>query len=183
MLAYVFWHWKADSIPAEPYEALARDFHMALRAAPPPGFRGSFAFAIEGAAWIPDGRAAYEDWYLLDSSAALDSLDRAAVAPPRQDPHDAIARAVADGAGGLYRLYAGAPLPDATHALWFRKPAGMSYAALGAALAPLTSAGTAIWCRQMVLGPAPEFCVHSRGAVEPPPPVRAARLALRALPL
>ena len=182
MIAYVFWHWKADRVSAEHYETLARAFHARLREAPPAGFLESFAFAIPGAPWIPGRRAGYEDWYLLESSAALDSLDRAAVTPPRLEPHDAIAAAVDNGAGGLYKLRSGTPIPDATHALWFSKPAGMSYAALDAALEPLlTDAKAAVWCRQMVLGPALEFCLQSRGPLETPAPIEARRHPLRAL--
>jgi len=184
LIAYVFWHWKADRVPAGTYETLARNFHSVLRAAPSTEFVGSFAFAISGAPWIPDGRPAYEDWYLLETSAGLDALDRAAVSPPRLEPHDAIAGAVDAGTAGLYKLRSGTPLPDATRALWFRKPAGMSYAALDAVLEPLRRAtAIAIWSRQMVLGPAPEFCIHSREPVAAPPPIQARPHALRPLEL
>jgi len=49
-------------------------------------------------------------------------------------------------------------------ALWFAKPAGMSYEALyGMLQAEVERVGGSgsVWQRQMVLGPAPEFCWHS----------------------
>jgi hypothetical protein len=179
-LAYVFWHWKGEAIDASAYEQRARDFHASLAARPPEGFVRSACFAIAGAAWIPGGGAAYEDWYRIDSSAALDSLERAAVAPPHQTPHDAIAGQVAGGTAGLYRLRRGSPLDgEARHAHWFRKPPGMTYESLYRLLDPLVEVnGAAIWGRQMVLGPAPEFCLHAREAAVLSAPLEGAAIPL-----
>ncbi len=175
MLAYVFWHWRSDSVDREAYERLTRDFHASLRERRPEGFRRSVCFAMPGAGWIPDRRPAYEDWYLLDGSTALDPLDRAAVAAPHQTPHDAVARAVAGGAGGLYRLRLGTPLEErARFASWFRKPDGMAYERLYDLLEPLIGAGAALWGRQMVLGPAPEFCLHGGRPLALPSPLEGA---------
>jgi hypothetical protein len=178
VLAYVFWHWKSDAVESETYERLTRDFHASLRERPPEGFRRSACFAIPGAGWIPGRQPAYEDWYLVDGAAALDPLDRAAVAPPHQAPHDAVARAVAGGAGGLYRLRLGTPLERARFASWFRKPDGMAYGRLYDLLGPLTAAGAAVWGRQMVLGPAAEFCLHAGRPLELPAPLEGAAWAL-----
>ena len=101
MLAYVFWHWRRPACPP-PYEALQRRFHAALEAAPPAGFSGSRSLAIAGAPWAADGGQAYEDWYLLEGSAALDPLNAAAVTASRQQPHDAAAAAAEGGTAGLY---------------------------------------------------------------------------------
>ncbi len=152
MLAYVFWHWPAPAIETARYVERLVSFHRALRAAPPPGFRGSRILAIGGAPWVP-AAPAYEDWYLLDDFAALGALHEAAITATRQAPHDAVARLAAGGAGAVYRrLSSGAGVTGAIR--WVSKPAGESYAAF---LPRLRAAE--VWQRQMALGPAPEFCV------------------------
>lgn len=168
MLAYVFWHWRHAAVDREEYEQVLGAFHASLRDAPSPGFRRSWVWRVQGAPWLPEGTG-YEDWYLLDSSAALDPLNEAAVTASRQRAHDQAARLVAGGTAGLYRLRAGEPLPDAARGIWFAKPAGMSYAALLAAVpALLGERRFALWGRQMVLGIAPEFCLHVRDPIALP---------------
>ena len=162
MLAYVFWHWPRADVPAAAYEALQRPFHEALRGAPPAGFLGSRVLALGGAPWAGEGRDAYEDWYLVEGSAALDPLNEAAVSAPRRGAHDAAAAAAAGGTAGLYRLRLGSPDQVPHAAAWFAKPPGMSYSALFTTLDPLVrSDGAALWGRQMTLGPTPEFCLQS----------------------
>jgi hypothetical protein len=169
VLAYVFWHWPRADAPRSVYEALQQPFHEALRRAPPPGFLGSRVLALAGAPWAAEGRDAYEDWYLVEGSAALDPLNEAAVNAPRRAAHDAVASASAGGTAGLYRLRMGEP-GDVPHAAaWFAKPPGMSYSALYNTLEPLVrSEGTVLWARQMTLGPTPEFCLQSARAIELP---------------
>lgn len=180
MLAYVFWHWPRAGVSPADYERAQRRFHEALAAAPPPAFAGSRSAGLAGAAWAAGGGAAYEDWYLVDGSAALDPLNHAAISASRAAPHDAAAALAAGGAAGLYVLRAGTPLGAPRHATWFAKPAGMSYAALDDALRGLVArAAAAVWMRFMVLGPTPEFCLQSRDAVPLPPPFQGAALALR----
>jgi hypothetical protein len=95
-------------------------------------------------------------------------------------PHDAAAALAAGGAAGLYVLRAGAPVTAPRHAAWFAKPSGMSYGALDAALAPVVAApDVALWMRFMVLGPTPEFCLHSRAPLRLPPPCVATAFELR----
>jgi hypothetical protein len=152
MLAYVFWHWPASGVERDRYVARLVEFHRALRAAPPPGFRGSRVLAVAGAPWAgaPD---AYEDWYLLDDFAALGALNDAAVSGSRAARHEAVARLAGGGAGGLYRrLAAGTGAPAVAY--WVAKPPGATHASFVARL-PAAEA----WQRQLVLGPAPEFCV------------------------
>ena len=172
MLAYVFWHWPRPGVSRDEYERLQRRFHIALRDAPPVGFLGSRSEAIAAAPWTPDGEPAYEDWYLLESTAALDPLNEAAVTASRQAPHDAAAAAAAGGTAGLYRERLG--VVDGTIrnvAAWFGKPDGMSYPALYAALQPpVASRDGLLWCRQMVLGPTPEFCLQTSTPVALPAP-------------
>jgi hypothetical protein len=152
MLAYLFWHWPAPGQDADLYVERLLAFHRALRFAPPAGFHGSRVLAIEGTPWTP-GLQAFEDWYLVGDFAALGALNEAAVTASRQAPHDAVARLAGGGAGGLYRRRAtGAAAIE--RAAWFAKPAGEPYAAF---LARLPAAEA--WQRQMVLGPAPEFCL------------------------
>ena len=64
-------------------------------------------------------------------------------------------------------------------ASWFRKPPSLSYSALSEMLAPIIATAPAtLWMRQMVLGPTPEFCLHSRNAVELPPGIVGHTLSL-----
>lgn len=170
MLAYVSWHWPAPAVERDRYVDLLVAFHRALRAAPPPGFRGSRVLAIDGAPWTPS-TSAFEDWYLLDDFAALGALNEAAITAARQAPHDAVARLAGGGAGGVYRRLSsgssGAGIPDRVH--WASKPPGESYAAFLARLPAVE-----VWQRQLVLGPAPELCVLG------PPPAGAESLEVRA---
>ncbi len=180
MLAYVFWHWRRPDAGAERYEELQRRFHVALRAAPPAGFLSSRSAAMVGAPWARGGAEAYEDWYLVENSAALDPLNDAAVTASRQAPHDAAAAVAEGGAAGLYRLRLGDPVDDPRAGVWFSKPAGMSYAVLYGALEPLVrDARAALWCRQMVLGPGPEFCLQSRESIQLPAPFTVCEIPLR----
>ncbi len=178
MLAYVFWHWPRAEVPTADYESLQRRFHAALGADPPPGFLGSRALSIAGAAWAAGGGLAYEDWYLLEGSAALDPLNQAAITASRQRAHDAAAAAAENGTAGLYRLRHGSSAVTATAgaapvtATWFAKPAGWTYSAFFTLLAPLVDeSGAALWGRQMTLGPTPEFCLHTIHPVPLPAPL------------
>lgn len=181
LLSYVFWHWRQPAFPAAEYETRQRAFHAALAAAPSAGFRGSFSHALAGAGWANPGGEAYEDWYLVDDSAALDPLNDAAISASRQTPHDAAAAGAAGGTAGLYSLRHGrvADAPPAS-AQWFGKPAGVSYARLDAELAPLVAAaGASLWTRRMTLGPAPEFCLLAPAPAALPPAYHAQAFALR----
>ncbi len=178
MLAYVFWHWSLPQVPPADYEQALRRFHAALAQAPPAGFLRSWTRRVTGAPWVP-APTGYEDWYLLDGSAALDPLDVAAVSGRRQAAHDGAARLAAGGTAGLYQLRAGAPLPDADPACWFGKPAGVGYADfLPDVEHALAGRPFALWMRRMVLGPTPEFCLHAAGPVALPPAVTPLHVAV-----
>jgi len=182
MLAYVFWHWKRPGVSAEEYEARQCAFHGALADAPPDGFHASTCHALAGAPWAAHGADAYEDRYLVTDSSALDALNAGAVSASRSAPHDAAAAAAAGGTAGLYTLQSGSMLGDARVAYCFAKPDGMRYVELFALLDPLTSASSsALWMRYMTLGPAPEFCLQTTGAVDIPAPIAAHRLDLRSV--
>ena len=143
MLAYLFWHRPAESADLAAYEQRLRQFHERLLADPPPGFRGSAAVRVS---------AGYEDWYLVDDWAALGVLNDAAIDAAHRGEHDAVARMAADGAGAVYRHIAGElPVADAGAAKWSdSRPEGAGEFAL--------------WQRQLVLGPAPEYCLLEPGS-------------------
>ena len=166
LLAYVFWHWKQAEITANNYENRQRAFHAALGAAPSSGFLGSFSVSLAHAPWAAGGGDAYEDWYLVQDFGALGLLNEAAVSASRAAPHEAAAAVVAGGAGGVYGLRRGAVLRQPQYAHWFSKPEGMPYSELFAQLAPVVDqVQGALWMRQMVLGPAREFCLHAAAPV------------------
>lgn len=171
MLAYVFWHWPQVDIDRDAYEDHLREFQKTLAANKPAGFQQSVVFRIRGASWLNTNDEAYEEWYLLDDSAAMDRLNEAAVSGACEEPHNRVAREAADGIGGLYRLREGVGnLNDAKFAVWLSKPAGVSYKNFYADLRSLTaSPGVALWGRQMTLGPTTEFCIHSQSPIELPP--------------
>ncbi|WP_437485368.1 hypothetical protein WME75_00690 [Sorangium sp. So ce1014] len=179
-LAYVFWHWRQPQIAAEEYESRQRAFHAALAAAPSSGFLRSFSVGLSGAPWAAGGGDVYEDWYLVQDFGALGALNEAAVSASRAAPHDAAAAAASGGAGGLYRLRAGAALRTPGYAHWFGKPDGMSYGELFARITPvLDQASAGLWMRQMVLGPGRELCLHAATPVSLPAPFDALVIPLR----
>lgn len=181
MLAYVFWHWRKPSLGASEYEARQRAFHDALLAAPPTGFVHSYTHALRGAPWANGGGEAYEDWYVVDGSAALDPLNQGAISASRKAPHDAAAAASAGGTAGLYSLRLGVAPEGPAASYWFAKPDGMRYEALFDLVSPLCADGAALFMRHMVLGPAPEFCVQAEAPVSLPPVLNARSFDLRAV--
>lgn len=164
MLAYVFWHWKSPRVESGMYEEYLRSFHRVLNTHQPAGFHSSAVFQVAGLPWTSGEDRAYEDWYWVENSAALDPLDQAAVSEARKLPHDQVAQWAAGGTGGLYRLRAtgqGAfAAPEV--AWWFSKPAGLTYSELYQLFAEqLEQLPGHLWQRQMTLGPAREFCWHT----------------------
>jgi hypothetical protein len=160
MLAYVFSHRPAGGVDVADYEAALKRFHAALASTPPSGFLGSSTFKVG------DG---YSDWYLVDSSAALDVLNAAAVSGARTPAHDAAARMAVDGVGKLYSLAGGEPPSGSGFEIQFSKPSGMAYADLYERIRPHSSrAGVSLWRRMMVLGPPPEFCLIAPSEIELP---------------
>jgi hypothetical protein len=164
LLAYVFFHRAAPRVEVSGYEAALRRFHASLAVAPPPGFFGSNTFRIG------DG---YGDWYFVESSAALDPLNEAAVTGARSAGHDAVAHMSRDGAGKLLALMSGRPRTEPGLEIRFSKPAGMSYGDLYERLKPWTDRPElTLWRRMMVLGPPPEFCLVAPSEIQLPDEMR-----------
>ena len=180
LLAYVFWHWRQPSAATDAYEAAQLAFQRALAEHPSTGFVRSFSHAIVGAPWANNGGEAYEDWYLVRDSAALDPLDEAAVTAGRRGAHDAAASLAAAGTAGLYQLRLGTAPKTPRSAQWLVKPAGLSYPQLYAAVEPaLAPVGGSLWMRRMTLGPATEFCVLADAPAALAPPFQMFAFRLR----
>ena len=158
MLAYLFWHQPAAEQAFEDYEQALVAFHGRLREVAVPGLVDSGSSRVGALPWIAgDG---YEDWYAVEDFNALGVLNDAAVDAAHADAHDRVAHAAGFGAGGLYALEQGTAAGPADHCVWLTKPRGMSYAHFREQLTVHTAGETvALWRRQMVLGPAPEFRV------------------------
>jgi hypothetical protein len=160
MLAYVFSHRPATGVEAAVYEAALRRFHAAIASAPPSGFIRSSTFKVGDR---------YSDWYLVESSAALDLLNAAAVSGGRTAAHDTAAHMAVDGVGKLYSLVSGEPSAGPGFEIQFSKPAGVGYTDHYQRLRPYTDdPGVSLWRRMMVLGPSPEFCLLAPAKVELP---------------
>lgn len=161
MLAYLFFHRPSSEVDTRAYEDGLRRFHAALAGAGVAGFKGSRTYRVGGA---------YCDWYLVETSGALDQLNDAAVSGARSPAHDAVAHQARDFAGKLLKLTAGDHDPGASFEIRFSKPRGLSYPELYRRLEPWTQRrGVSVWRRMLVLGPPPEFCMLA-GTHEKLPP-------------
>jgi hypothetical protein len=178
-LAYVFWHSPASASPSYSADLLA--FHASLAANPPAGFVRSETFGLAGASWLDATEPSYEDWYLVSDWAAIGELNQAAVAAAHVATHDRVAHQAGGGAGAIYRLHAGGESAGSGVRTWFAKPAGWSYGRLDEALAPALDDGGSLWRRQLVLGPAPEFCLRAEGAVDLPDGIDGERIGYHPL--
>ncbi|MFN2532501.1 MAG: hypothetical protein ABR555_14510 [Pyrinomonadaceae bacterium] len=170
MLAYVFWHWRRLEVDRASYEAKLGAFHAMLDSHKPMGFVSSTVFSLPRAPWLDTGNDAYEDWYLLENSGAMDVLNDYAVSGVSEQPHDAIAMHATGGTAGLYRLRAGSDNQrEMKYASWFAKPRGVRYAEMYSELESLASLeDCSLWGRQMTLGPTEEFCIQSRNPLDLP---------------
>jgi hypothetical protein len=173
VLAYLFWHRPRDPDGTAAYEQAHVAFHRSLALVPPVGFLGSVAVRVEQLPWGPDGATypsvaqgeggGYEDWYFVEDFAALGVLNEAAVGRGHRSRHDDVARRSGLGAGGLYGLIEGhrpPPLDATSLAIWvvgLPRPGRSGLAELlGDGIDPRSAS---LWRRQLVLGPAPEFCL------------------------
>jgi hypothetical protein len=173
LLAYVFWHVPLAAVAD--YEQRLRAFHESLRGE----LERSTTFALPSVPWL-GGAPGYEDWYLVDDFAALGRLNEVAVTGARRQRHDAAADAARAGIAGVMGHVAGPLLPERPGwAAWLSKPAGMPYEDWHGELAGAVADASA-WQRQMVLGPASEYCVLAGSERDLPWPVDRA-WALRAV--
>jgi hypothetical protein len=147
MLAYLFWHCPRLGVDRDAYEDAQRAFHQALQI-------DSACFHL---ATLPfDAGDGYEDWYLVDGWEALGELNATAVDAGRRGSHDQAASLAGKGWGAVYALLRGDPVvPGGTE--WLDKPRNETTEQFSASLPH-----DALWRRQLVLGPAPEFCAATR---------------------
>jgi hypothetical protein len=178
LLAYVLWHVARAGVAARDYESAHQAFHDLLWESGVAGLAGLRVHALPVIPWLASQAPGYEDWHLLEDSAALDRLNEAAITKARQLPHDRIAALADEGIAGLYGLRAGSLIEPAV-AYWLSKPAGMRYAEFDRSLAPLVERGCCLWGRRMTLGPTPEFCLHAPGEITLPHPARAIGVVVR----
>jgi hypothetical protein len=166
VLAYLFWHRPREPADSDAYEAAEVRFHRALARTRPAGLCGSAVFRLGSLPWEAPAAAAtaYEDWYLVEDYAALGVLNGAAVGRGQRTAHDALARRFGLGSGGLYALLEGAS--GARHhaacslAVWVTAAPQTRTPMLGELLGDgMDPAHATLWRRQLVLGPAPEFCL------------------------
>jgi hypothetical protein len=164
VLAYVFWHRPLDDLAVEAYEHAEIAFHRSLAHAPPAGFQGSAVFRVAELPWLEG--PGYEDWYFVEDYTALGVLNMAAVSHGHRTVHDEVAHRFGGGAGGLYGLIEGHPpvapgaLDQESVVVWVRRSPGIERRALGDLLGDgMDSQHASLWRRQLVFGPAPEFCL------------------------
>lgn len=170
-VAYVFWHKPAGGQTRSAYEAALTAFHRALMGAPVAGLLATRALRVSKLPWLPTG--GYEDWYVLRTWGGLGDLNGAAVDPTRFRAHDDVAARSASGAGAVYGLALGTADSVPSWVTWLSKPRGIPYGEFYDALlvhigegGSALPSGTGVWRRQLVLGPAPEFCLTT---IQPPP--------------
>lgn len=146
MFAYVFWHRPKADVDRDAYEVAQRAFHERIDV--PSG-----CFRLSRLPFAQDG--GYEDWYLVDGWSELGALNDAAIDARRRGDHDRAADMAATGWGSVYGLVRGsAAIPTGVE--WRDKERGQpTDDFLDSVDAP------AIWRRQLVLGPAPEFCLSA----------------------
>jgi len=166
MLAYVFWHRPQDETAVDAYEQAQIAFHRSLEHAPPAGFQSSAVFRVAGLPWFE--APGYEDWYFVEDYTALGVLNMAAVGHGHRTVHDAVAHRFGGGAGGLYGLIEGHPptesgaFDEESVAVWVGRAPGIERRGLGELLGDgMDARHASLWRRQLVFGPAPEFCLLS----------------------
>lgn len=180
MLSFVFWHWPKPGVEEERYATALCRFLESLRENTEV-VREATSFRLASPPGIAPPRSVYSDWYVVEDFTALGEMKAAAVSGNNKRPHDEIAAMMDGGAGSLYGLRAGSPgvVLSFRHTYWFSKPAGMTYAELDGLLQDGVARGAfALWQRQLVFGPTPEFCVTAGAPVTLPAQLAASHRAL-----
>lgn len=166
MIAYVFWHRPFADTGQEAYEAALIAFHSELVKRNCDGFQGSATYRISEIPWL-DGLSGYEDWNFVKSSAALDPLNKMAVAPDMWDIHGGISNKTDIGHGGLYYHVLGDADPKSlTQTAWLKRPRGIRYDGPLKEIANQVSGTVSVWRKQMVLGPGFEFAILGDQSLE-----------------
>ena len=166
MLAYIFWHKPFADVTATDYEAALAAFHADLGGSGSPGLISSATYRISETPWL-DGAPGYEDWCFVESSAALDPLNKAAVAPERWDVHAGISSKTDYGHGGLYYLLSGdIARATATRTVWLKRPRGIRYEQPLSEILEGARGVLGCWRKQMVLGPGHEFVIVGDGSLQ-----------------
>ncbi|MFQ5896761.1 MAG: hypothetical protein ACE5JN_00735 [Candidatus Methylomirabilia bacterium] len=169
-MAYIFWHRPYREASQSAYESALVEFHQHLVEASPPGFQASEAHRISPTPWLGE-RDGYEDWYFVEAAWSLDPLNLAAVSGRVEASHDAVAKLMETGSGGLYDLVWGEPLPSArSRVAWLTRPRGIEYAPVLAEVRERSPGRLTCWRRRMVLGPAPEFALVVPASLDPTVP-------------
>lgn len=143
-LAYLFWH---QAAVADGYEQSLRAFHESLPIQ-------SASFRLAQLPFLAE--PGYEDWYLVSSWEELGTIGKVAL---ETGAHDPVAAMSGDGWGGIWACARGsAEIPEGDIS-WVDKPRGLPYSEFFDGFGSRT-----VWCRQLVLGPAPEAAVVESGA-------------------
>src|SRR5258708_28586055 len=104
---------------------------------------------LNQASWLGREIATYEDWSIVENSAAFDPLNEGAVTGVCQEPHRLVARWTVGSGAGLYKLHTGdVTLPVVRQTYRFNKPTVMTYADFYALVQPFTEQSQGcIWLR------------------------------------
>jgi hypothetical protein len=173
-LGYVFSHWPLPGISRRRYERKLVAFQDSLKANGPEGLVDVLSFRVQGLPWANVRSSSCEDWYVVRDFAAMGALNDAVVSDANREAHGEVANEASGGAGALYKMrYGNLGLADARFETWIRKPAQTTYQEFLERLSRLVAdRKTDLWQRQMVLGPAHEFCLHSKTPVDIPRSLR-----------
>ena len=174
MLAVVFWNSRRTSNEANSYESSLSEFHQALNANKPEGFRFSATYRVAEIPWFTPKNEIYEDWYVLKNFAALDCLDYAVMHTDSKDAHRYLMMNTAMASGAIYALTKGAArldgLPEAN---WLLKPRKVTVDNfIESTKAQLTDGKCSLWTRALGLGPT-QHCLLSSSPVDLPKSHRA----------
>lgn len=170
MLAYIFWHVPFADTNTSEYEAALTAFHSHLANDAPQGFERSTTYGISNVPWLND-RTGYEDWYFVDSTSALDGLNKAAVKPERWDVHASVSYKTEFGHGGLYYHLHGEKHPvQGSRVVWLKRPKRIRYETPLQDIIGSSKGFLSCWRKFLVLGPADEFAIIGDGTLDVQPP-------------
>ncbi len=159
MTAYVFWHRPFAEIDQQAHEDALIAFHRNLVKRTCDGFQGSATYRISETPWL-DGLSGYEDWNFVKSSAALDPLNKMAVAPDMWDVHAGVSGKTDVGHGGIYyHVLRDADPNSLTRTAWLKRPRGIRYEGPLKEISSQVIGSVSVWRKQMVLGPGFEFAL------------------------